>query len=367
MNKLLLKGVVFSMLAVGFMSCESDDDEPWVEPFISTSGIYVLNQGTMGQNDAGLVYFDGSNDVLTEGIIENRNGGIKLGNTAQDMLIYGSKMYITVTKSNKIFITDLKGKILKRANNTDAIISPLENNMPLEPHSLVADQGKVYVTLYGGYVARIDTTDLDIETKMAVGKHPEKMTIVKNKLYVANAWDPSDSISVINLSDFKRESAIKVAVNPDKITSDKNNNIYVLSTGNYGNVKPTLQKIDPETNAVSIIGTDVATQMTIDGDRLLLIYKDPTDYSGSAVASLQYYDIAKGTVVNKSFVSGDVNLADASNISIDPANGNIYIATTDYVSNGSMYIFKSNGEYIKSFNTKGLNPSGAFFLSASKK
>lgn len=361
MKKLLSKAILCLALAPFIFSCESDDkDTPFVEPVITTEGVYILNQGNWGGNDADLVYYDVNTKEVTEKIFYNQNK-LSLGDLGQDMLIYGSKMYITVTQSNKIFVTDIKGKIIKRTDNSDAIISPVDSeNKPMSPHSLVSSNGKVYVSLYGGAVARIDTTSLNIEDKIKVGEYPEKMVVVQNKLFVVNTRTPSDSISVINLNNFTREASIKVVVNPDKIVKDNRDNIYVVSTGDYAKIRPTLQKINPTTKAVTTIGTDIATQITANNDKILLIYKNPDNYPG--VAELKYYDVNTNTVVNKSFVSGNVDLTNASVTSIDPTNGNIYISISDYVNKGEMHVFKSNGEYINTIETKGMNPVGAFFL-----
>ena len=48
MKKILLKGILFSALMFSFMSCsDSEKDEPWVEPEYATTGVYVLNSGSM--------------------------------------------------------------------------------------------------------------------------------------------------------------------------------------------------------------------------------------------------------------------------------------------------------------------------------
>lgn len=367
MKKLLLKGVLLSACILGLFSCESDDNEtPWVEPKITTTGIYILNQGYMYGNNSDLAYYDKESGI-TNNVFDNQNG-IKLGDTGQHLLIYGSKMYITVTESNKIFITDLTGKILKRTDKSDASISPKnESGQPLKPHSLIAHKGKVYVSLYGGYVAQIDTTslNLDLEKKIAVGSYPEQMTIVNDLLYVVNTRSPSDSISVIDLNNLTVTKNIHAVENPTNITSDKYKNIYIISMGNYDNIKPTLQKIKAGSNIVETIGVDVATGMTIDNDRLLLIYKDPMLYPTKA--KLTYYNITSETIVNKSFVSNTVDLGDATSISIDPSNRDMYIATSNYITHGSMNIFSTEGTHLKTFNTNGYNPIGAFFITQAGK
>jgi YVTN family beta-propeller protein len=362
MRKLLLQGAVFSLLALGFVSCDSDDNNgTWTDPEVTTTGIYILNNGNWGANDAKLSYYNVDTKTVTADVFYNMNGEQKLGDLAQDMTVYGSRMYITVTGSNKIFITDRSAKILRT-------IDPKNGDKPMEPRYTKTYNGKVYVTTQSGYVLRIDTTSMAVDKQIKVGSYPEQMTIVNNNLYVANSGQGADNtVSVVNLSTYT-ETKIPVIINPEKITSDRYGNIYVISTGDYGDIRPTLQKINPDTKAVSVIGTDIATRMAASGDKLFLIYMDPTDYSATVAAKLYYYDIAKGEVVKQSFVMppSATDLDKASVISIDPGNSDIYISTTDSVTKGSVYKFSSSGQYQTKFSSEGLNPMGAFFLTETK-
>lgn len=363
MRKLLLQGILFSLFALGFVSCESDDyNEPfWEAPEITKTGVYILNNGKSKMNDACLSYYNVEKQKLTPEVFYNMNGKQRIGDLGQDMTIYGSKMYITVTGSNKIYITDRSAKLLKT-------IDPKNENQPMQPRYTKAYNGKVYVTTYSGYVLQIDTASMAVDKQIKVGSYPEQMTVVNGNLYVANSgWGEDNTVSEVNLSTYA-ETKIQVVINPEKITSDKYGNIYVISSGNYKDIRPTLQKIDPKTKVVSVIGTDVATQLTASGDRLLLNYTDPTDYSSTAAAKLYYYDIVKGEVVKESFVTppSATALNRAYTISVNPDNSDIYITTSDYVTKGSVYVFSSEGEYKTQFGSEGLNPAGAFFLTGTK-
>lgn len=354
MKKLLLQGALLSLFTFAFVSCESDDNnEPWVEPEVTTTGVYILNSGT--NNDATLSYYDIATNTLTSDVFFNKNNQ-KLGNQAQDMLVYGSKIYISVTNSNKIFVTDRSAKLLQT-------ISPVNNGEDMKPRYLKAYGGKIYASAYSGHVLKIDTTTMAYD-KVKVGLFPEQMTISDGKLYVANSgWGNDNTVSVVNLATFTETIKIKVTVNPDAVTSDKYGNIYVLSQGDYNTIKPTLQKINPTTTAVTIIGTDVATQMKINGDKLYLLYLDYVN-----PAKLSYYDIATGAFVQSSFVTppSETALKNAYSISIEPVNGDIYITTASYAEKGGVYVFSADGKYKTNFSSEGYYPMGAFFLTETK-
>jgi len=359
MKNCILKILFITLISFSFIGC-SDDDEiiPNNKPDITPPGAFILNNGEWKGNNANLAYYNTSKKEFTDQVFFKMNDQ-KLGELAQDMAIYNGKIYITVTGSNKIFITDLKLQLLKT-------LSPMKGNQPQEPRYILPHNGKIYVTTQSASVLCIDPASMEIEKEENVIAWPEQMAVVNNRLYVTNSRKPNNKISVIDLATFKVVDEIEVEVNPEKITSDKNGNIYVISTGDYETIKPAFQKIDPNTKEVTVIGTDVATQMKVNGDKIYFIYKDP--FVWDAASLLYYYDITEAKVVKESFVNvpKNVDLKDANSISIDPTNGDIYISTSDYTTKGSMYIFSKDGSYISKLGTEGINPMGAFFLTETK-
>jgi hypothetical protein len=370
MKKILLKSILFSMLSLIFISCSDDNNnEPWVEPEYTTTGVYVLNSGSYNPSiDAALTYYDNDTNITTGDVFLNKNE-ISLGNGGQDMVIYGSKMYITVTQSNCIYVTDKTGKLLKYDDGTDAIIKPSnDNSQPRKPRSAMAYNGKVYVSLYDGNLARIDTATMKIDKLASLdGTYPEEFAIVNNKAYVTISdymgTGIGTKVSVIDLNSFTKTGEIEVTVNPTKIVNDKDGNLYVISNGNYSTIPSCLQKITTSDNKVTVLGTDVASNMEAGKDKIYLMKEDYVTSS----TNLSYYDIATNKIVDEAFVNTEsADIKRAYNITVDPITENIYIATSDYKNEGGMYIYKSTGEYIKSFKTKGINPMGAYFITSEK-
>ena len=67
----------------------------------------------MGSNNAGLSCFNLNTLTMTVDTFMNVNEK-GLGDTANDMIVYGSKMYIAVYGSSIIEVTDLSGKSIKQ-------------------------------------------------------------------------------------------------------------------------------------------------------------------------------------------------------------------------------------------------------------
>ena len=62
--------------------------------------VYILNEGSYQKNNAGITYYDPDkrNNVIDD--IFYKQNEAKLGDTGQDIIRYGSKIYIAVYKSS---------------------------------------------------------------------------------------------------------------------------------------------------------------------------------------------------------------------------------------------------------------------------
>ncbi len=67
--------------------------------------LLVLNEGNWGNNEAELSKVDVSTATATNNYFSSVNGR-GLGDIGQDMIQYGSKIYVTVTFSNSIEVVD---------------------------------------------------------------------------------------------------------------------------------------------------------------------------------------------------------------------------------------------------------------------
>lgn len=361
MKNFFLSMMVASIALVSFSSCE-DDDDPIIETPDFKSGAYVLNSGGWGENNSTLSYYDVDSKTLTENIFSTANDK-GLGDLAQDVIVYGSKVYVTVSGSNLVYVLDKEAKILSEIQPVNA------NNEPLSPRSLVAHNGKVYVSLYGGYIGRVDTVSMKMDdTKVKVGPYPEQMTVTNNKLYVATSsygeMHTSEVISVVDLNNFTGSGTEKtVGLNPTQITSDAKGNVYVICAGDYGAVKSVVKKMD-STGKVTEIAN--ASRVALHDSKLYIVYTSyAADWSRND-AALSWYDTASGELHDESFINmKDEYKADLSNtesFAIDPLTGNFFFLTGGYSTNGDMYEFSANGEFAKKSDTGGLNPIKVCFF-----
>jgi hypothetical protein len=336
MNKqILLAAVAFMMALASCNNAIDGPDEPIIEPTTPTlQGVYVLNSGLNGRNDASLsfVTMDGQ---ATNGVFMAKNGR-GLGDTANDMIRYGSKLYIAVSGSQTLEVTDLEGN------------SVAQFTLDGQPRSLASFGKYVYVTLFNGYVARIDTAAsiaLGYETT-PVGRNPENIVYMNGKLYVANSGGLDyatevgydRTVSVIDVATFKETKKLDVAVNPIRlIEGDPNKeDIYLISMGDYATAGNVVQRIDTRTDAVTVVEGLNATEMAGNGETMYVFYS-AYDESWNMTTSYFTYDMINGVVNTTSFLS-DVP-ANPYKLYHDKSFGLTYLTETDYVTDGNLRMY----------------------------
>ncbi|MBO4805055.1 MAG: hypothetical protein J5554_03350 [Paludibacteraceae bacterium] len=345
------------MGAVSLTACsDDDDDEPNNAPKEKFNAVLVVNSGSMGQNDASISVIDlDSNKVYNNSFFKANDK--RLGDTGQDAVRYGNKIYIAVSGSNTVEVID--GKTFKTVKS----ITPAEG-YPGSPRDILAYGGKIYVSLYDGYVAKIDTASLAFEDTVAVGPNPEEMTIANDYLYVANSdglnynnsYENGKSVSKIDLKTFKETSKIEVLVNPCKLASDKSGNVFVISMGNYYDIPATIQKIDKKDKVTKI------------GEATLMACYENTLYTinapfGATTIDFISYNTTDGKVAKENYLNATAEELpnNPCGISVNPNDGNIfigsYVSSADYTSDGNVFEYKADGTFKAKYNV-GVGPIG---------
>ena len=368
--KFLAIAAIFSILFSGCQKDDSiiDDDEQLpTQTVTSIAGFYLLNQGNMNTNKASLDFYDYASGKYQNNLFSKANpeAVLGLGDVGNDLGVYGSKLYAVINNSNKLEIMDVvTTKRLKAIEIEGA-------------RFVTFARGKAYVSAYGksvnGFVTEIDTATMTITKTVEVGRQPEELTVVDEKLYVANAgWasapDYETTVSVIDLNSFNVIKKIEVAPNLQRVRSDKNGNLYVSSQGDYDKIPSKLFVIDTKKGEVTNSFDIPTSNLTIVGD---------TAYIVSATFSMETYkydlgyhliDIKKGEILKDSFLSKSVRdkIEMPYGIAVDPASKDIYITDAlDFASPGKLYCIDNEGSE-KFTNITGDVPANIAFVYSTK-
>ena len=200
--------IVAVIMSVNFAAC-SDDDEPTIPkgPIAPVNGAYVINTGNWGENNGTIQWYDRDLKTISADLFAAANGA-GIGD-AQDLCIYGTKIYITCSSSAKIEVVDRKDFArIKTLNLKD------ESEKSIQPRYMTATGGNVYFTSYDGTVSRLDTTNLSITGKIEIGDHPEALTSANGKLYVNLSNYNNDGtgkyVAVVDIATFKKKKKIEI-------------------------------------------------------------------------------------------------------------------------------------------------------------
>lgn len=354
-NKLLVSLFLTALTVPFFTSC--DPKEIIVEsPAIST-GVFVLNEGKWTANNASLTYYDFATGFASADLFLDKNNR-GLGDTSQDMIKYGSNLYISVSTSSLV-------EVVNAATGLSIKSIPMVNasNEPISPRTLTAANGKVYIVLYDGHVTQLDTTSLTLGNRISVGPNPDASVISNNKLYVANTGGyeavMDSTVSVINLSTFTEVKKITVNMNPQALKADSYGDIYVVSNGDYGSIPGKFQRITAGTDKVTDI--DVAAKnLEIWGDKAYIYSFDYNAKNQAINTKITVYDVKNEELITSNIVTSEI-LKTPYCINIDPTTNNIYVGVTDYSTLGKMYCFDKNGTLKFTFTT-GINPRKVVFI-----
>lgn len=339
MKKYLYGAALLAVMSSVFVACEEDTPDfskPAVE--VKSVGAYFVNNGSWGANNGSIQFYDYETNEVSGDLYKQENG--KAIGDAQDLCIYGSKLYVTSSTSAKLEVLDLKGKILKTI--------PLKNSedQSIEARSLAATGGKVYFTAYDGTVSKLDTLSLSIEGSVEVGPYPEALTVADNKLYVnISNYSKGNQIAVVDLASFTKTADLEVLLNPYSQSLTADGKVYFVSSGTYNNpaipeadrVLQTLQSVDPKTNKVTALCQ--ASAIAYYDHKMYCIY---ADYYTPNENAIFVYDLATGT--KKSLIDPS-GIQNPTSIDVDPSNGDIYISSPDYAgAPGTVYVYDKDGQ-----------------------
>lgn len=336
------------------------------------AGLYLLNEGNMGSNKCSLDYLDLTTGEYSRNIYAERNPGaiLELGDVGNDIAVYGSRLYAVVNCSHKVEVMDAASGV-----------SMGKIDIP-NCRYICFDRGKAYVSSYVGPVGvnadspkgavyEVDTASLKITRTVTVGYQPEQLTVVGKNLYVANsggyrAPNYDNTVSVIDLDNFKQTEQFAVAPNLHLLKSDKYGRLWVASRGNYGDRPAQLFMLERNgsNGKLKIVKSfDVGCSNFAIHNNLLYFISS----SRSGVNMDTKYgviDIDSLTVVSENFITDgtDSNITMPYGIAVNTDTGEILVTDArNYVSSGWLYCFSPYGKLQWKIRTGDIPCAIAFF------
>jgi len=352
LSKITLTAFLGSVLF--FSSCKKDDN-PIIEvqPVVhgtpkETTGVYVLCEGFFSASGAlgKITYYDIKTGVTELDYYQKVNGK-ELGKNANDLQLYGNKLYCVVTGTdagNDAYVDVIEaatGKSIKRINFYDATGS-------FYPRSIVFNKNKAYVSNYDGKVSRIDTASLEIDANVNLSKGLEQLVIANNKLYVTNSQHPQhigkgNVVSVIDLKTFTKTRDIEVLVNPTRITATLAGDVLVTNEGTWGENNAGVTRINTTTDTKTDVYNYGEPVNLITANGMAFIYSMYSD------TYFNHYSGSDGTI-GKTFITDNTSIAGIYGAKINLLDNDVYVADhNNYAEAGKLLCFSKAGK--KKFET----------------
>lgn len=319
-------------------------------------GFYLVNEGNMGSNKCTLDYFDYFTGLYARNFYAERNPSVikELGDVGNDIGIYGSKLYVVVNCSHKVEVMDARSGV--RLGQID-----IPNCRYVRFH-----RGKAYVSSYvgpvlidanapKGAVYQVDTLSLTVTAKVTVGYQPEEMEIADDYMYVANsggyrAPNYDNTVSVIQMVDFKQVQQIPVGINLHRLKKDRYGKLWVTSRGDYQSRPSRLYVMDKKPGYNRMVVTDTldiaCSNMAFFGDSLYYYATEWNNFTASNSISYGIIDIRTKEVVSNNFITDGTEreITIPYGIAIHPETGDIFVTDAkNYVSSGTLYCFDRRG------------------------
>lgn len=326
------------------------------DPDTSIRGFYLVNEGNMGSNKCTLDYFDYFTGLYARNFYAERNPNVikELGDVGNDIGIYGSKLYVVVNCSHKVEVLD--SRTGTRLGQVD-----IPNCRYVRFY-----RGKAYVSSYvgpvlidpdapKGAVYEVDTTSLKVTRKVSVGYQPEEMEIVDDYMYVANSGgyrvpNYDNTVSVIQMVDFKQVQQIPVGINLHRLKKDRYNKLWVTSRGDYQSRPSRMYVMDKRRGYNQMIVTDTlpfgVSNMAIRGDSLYFYSTEWNNYTQSNTITYGIVDVRTKQLVSDNFITDgtEKEITIPYGIAVHPETGDILVTDAkNYVSSGTLYCFDRQG------------------------
>lgn len=331
---------IFGVMAAAVLlfACNKKNDVTPTPPKTdSATGVYILTEGAFNGNSAGLSFYDVKTKQVSLNLFASVNQRA-LGDVANDIAIYGGKMYIVVNNSNNIEIMD--------AHTVKSLGTIHVDN--LQPRHIAFANGKAYVTSFSGKLLVIDTLTNQVATTATTRTGAEGIAILNNKVYIGvpGVWPASNQtiLSILDLNTLTEQKTLTVGPNPNQLAADQYNHLYAVCAGDYDKIPASLATIDLQTDQVLKNDTTVkADNMAIYNNRAYL-YK--STYNDDSKQPVMMYDVQNGKLLSDNFITDGTTVGYFYGISTDAATGDVYV--TDALSFGSskakVTCFGSNGK-----------------------
>ena len=332
--------------------------------------LYILNEGARGMGNSSIDFYDFADGTYVTDAFPAANPDVTLGlgDTGNDLAVYGGKLWAVMNGSNLVEVMDASTMEHIRAIDVPACRD-------------IAFSGRyAYVTSWAGNVSddgdrtgmvyRIDINSLSIAGTVEVGYQPEDIAVLDGKIYVANSGGMTDGydnrLSIIDEESFSLEKTVEIAANICDIAPDAYGRLWISSPGDYysvhsgiyvyDTVSGTVLKSEPGANILPEWINDIrVSSMYSTGSHLWVLgNENEWDYTAGAGKYCLYTIDCQALTMTRTELSrtGAESISNPYGIWVSPDEKTIAITdAASYTEPGYILFLDANLNFVSSFQT----------------
>lgn len=326
-----------------FISCSKDKEFGEINTentdYFYGKGVFIVNEGNYTNGNGSVSFYNFYTNHIYNGIFDAINKR-PLGDIPVSIDIINGLLYIVVNNSGKIEVVnpdDFKSVKTITGITSPRFILPVSNK-------------KAYISdLRSAYISVLDLETNCITKRIYCGKSTDRMLKYNSKVFVCN-WSeyyvqsPNNTIQVIDSDADQLIDSVKVGKEPNSMVMDKQNRLWVLSSGGYNNEEfPELNCINANNLVIEkkiIFASKYLSPSNISSNQ----NRDTLWFINNNVYRMSINDnqLPATPIIykrNRLFYSMEVN----------KQNSELYISDAiDYNQNGYIYRYSSSGSVIDS-------------------
>lgn len=344
-----MKKILFVIASLFVVSCipESDMDNQFLT---IGGGVVFVNEGNFNAGNGSLSVFSYDSSAVYNDLFYNVNGR-PLGDVPNSVNYSNGKLYVVVNNSGKI--EELDPVTFESRRTISGLISP---------RNMIVTNGKAYISsLWSDSIAIVNTASSEISGYINLKRSSEALAGAGNNLFVTN-WMNGNQVFVINSFTDQIVDSVEVGREPESIAIDRHLRLWVLCTGGW-------QKLsNPELIIINTSNFEIERRfvfplesspscLKIDGSGEILYYIDNNGINKMRIDAATLPDDPFIPRTNQNFYKIGINPVD-----------NVIFATdvADYVHNGFLHVYNSQGELLATHETGIIPGEMTFRLTISK-
>jgi hypothetical protein len=342
----------------------SDDDQttptPTPEPAepgpFEKAGVLVANEGGFGSGNATLSFYDGTS---LQGNIFKNAGGQFAGDVLQSVTIDGDKAYLVLNGSNAIEVAN-SGTFKGKATFTHKLLD--------KPRNISIINGKAYVSVWGpyaedgftltdSYVLIADTSTWSLIDTLRTDEGTDDLLYGGKYLFASNNnFGGSSTLAVVDPAKNELVDQLELAPAPAGMVLDANKKLWVVTQGTYSQ-DGKLFRINPTTLEI-----EAKIELNVDANSDLGITPDGKTLVYSAGSKVYRVAIDATEAPATAFIDATGTVVTLYALGVDPTTGEIYVGDAkNYITEGMMYVYKTDGTLKTSMATGGIDPGQFIF------